>query len=143
MLVKLLFSTITLAIMALAGRRLVPDGVDAPWLSFGAAVVFSAACVLSMGFVIASIVPTARFAQPLGALVLYPMLGLSGLFVPVEALPPGLQLVARGLPFTYAVNLLRGIWHGESWASHASDVAVLALVFVLSAAVSARVFRWE
>ena len=142
-LVKLLFSTITLAIMALAGRRLVPDGVDAPWLSFGAAVVFSAACVLSMGFVIASIVPTARFAQPLGALVLYPMLGLSGLFVPVEALPPGLQLVARGLPFTYAVNLLRGIWHGESWASHASDVAVLALVFVLCAAVSARVFRWE
>ncbi len=142
-LVKLLFSTITLAIMALAGRRLVPDGVEAPWLSFGVAVIFSAACVLSMGFVIASIVPTARFAQPLGALVLYPMLGLSGLFVPVEALPPGLQLVARGLPFTYAVNLLRGIWHGESWASHAGDVGVLALVFVVSAAVSARVFRWE
>jgi ABC-2 type transport system permease protein len=142
-LVKLLFSTITLAIMALAGRRLVPDGVEAPWLSFGVAVIFSAACVLSMGFVIASIVPTARFAQPLGALVLYPMLGLSGLFVPVEALPPGLQLVGRGLPFTYAVNLLRGIWHGESWASHAGDVGVLALVFVVSAAVSARVFRWE
>lgn len=142
-LVKLLFSTLTLAIMALAGRRLVPDGVEAPWLSFGAAVVFSAACVLSLGFVIASVVPTARFAQPLGALVLYPMLGLSGLFVPVEALPPGLQLVARGLPFTYAVNLLRGIWHGHTWASHAGDVAVLALVFVVSAAVSARVFRWE
>lgn len=142
-LVKLLFSTITLVIMALAGRRLVPAGVDPPWLSFGAAVIFTAACVLSIGFVIASVVPTARFAQPLGALVLYPMLGLSGLFVPVEALPPGLQLVARGLPFTYAVNLLRGIWHGESWASHAGDVGVLALVFVLSAAVSARVFRWE
>lgn len=142
-LVKLLLSTATLVLLALAARRLVPAGVDAPWVSFGAAVVFSAACVLSIGFVIASVVPTARYAQPLGALILYPMLGLSGLFVPLDRLPAGLQPLARVLPFTYAVSLLRGIWHGESWESHAGDVVALALVFVVSVAVSARVFRWE
>lgn len=142
-LVKLLFSTITLVVMAALGRPFVPAGVDAPWLSFGAAVLFSLACLLSIGFVVASVVPTARFAQPLGALVLYPMLGLSGLFVPIEALPAGLQLLAKAQPFTYAVSLQRGIWHGESWASHAGDIGVLALVFALSVAVSARVFRWE
>lgn len=142
-LVKLFFSAITLALMAVLGRSFVPAGVDAPWLAFGVAVLFSLACVLSTGFVTAAVVPTARFAQPLGALVLYPMLGLSGLFVPVDALPAGLQLVARALPFTYAVSLQRGIWNGESWAGHASDIAVLALVFGLSVAVSARVFRWE
>lgn len=142
-LVKLLFSTVTLVLMALAGRRFVPAGVEAPWASFGVAVVYSVACVLSIGFVIASVVPTARFAQPLGALVLYPMLGLSGLFVPLDVLPPGLQQVARGLPFTPAVSLLRGIWRGDSWMSHAGDVAVLALVCVVSVALAGRVFRWE
>lgn len=142
-LVKLLFSALTLVAMALAGRRIVPAGLDAPWLAFGAAVLFSTACVLSLGFVLASLVPTARFAQPLGALVLYPMLGLSGLFVPLDALPPGLSTVAHALPLTYAVSLQRGIWRGESWGSHLGDIAVLALVFALALAISAKVFRWE
>ena len=142
-LVKLLFSAVTLAAMGLAGRRYFPVGADVSLLSFGVAVLFSTACILSLGFVIASVVPTARFAQPMGALVLYPMLGLSGLFMPLDVLPPALHAVARALPLTYAVSLLQGIWRGEGWIVHAGDVAVLALVFVVCAAVSARVFRWE
>jgi hypothetical protein len=47
------------------------------------------------------------------------------------------------LPFTYAVSLLRGVWHGEGWAGHAGDVAVLALLTLAFLAVSTRVFRWE
>ena len=142
-LVKLLFSAVTLALMAMVGRRYNPGSADAPLLSFGVAVLFSTACISSLGFVIASVVPTARFAQPIGALALYPMLALSGLFVPLDALPSAAQAVARVVPLTYAVSLLRGIWHGEGWISHAGDVAVLALVFVVCAAMSARVFRWE
>ena len=142
-LVKLLFSALTMAAMLLAGRSYFPGASGAPLVSFGLAVVFTTLSVLSVGFLIASVVPTARFAQPFGALVLYPMLALSGLFVPVDALPPGLQLVARALPLTYAVSLLRGIWRGESWLMHLDDVAVLALTFVVATAVSARVFRWE
>ncbi len=142
-LVKLLFSALTLAAMGLAGRRYLPVGVDVPLLSFGLAALFSTACILSLGFVIASVVPTARFAQPIGALLMYPMLGLSGVFMPLDALPPALHTVARALPLTYAVSLLQGIWRGDGWLQHAGDVAVLALVFVVCAAVSARVFRWE
>ena len=142
-LVKLLFSALTLAAMGLAGRRYLPVGVDVPLLSFGLAALFSTACILSLGFVIASVVPTARFAQPIGALLMYPMLALSGVFMPLDALPPALHTVARALPLTYAVSLLQGIWRGEGWVQHAGDVAVLVLVFVVCAAVSARVFRWE
>jgi len=98
---------------------------------------------VSMGFLIASMVPTARFAQPIGTLILYPMLGLSGLFAPIDALPPMLQTAARVLPLTYAVSLLRGIWRGEGWTAHAGDVAGLALVFLICTAISAKAFRWE
>ncbi len=87
-LAKLLFTAITLAGMVAAGRRYYPVDAQVPLVSFALAVLFTTACILSVGFLIASVVPTARFAQPAGALVLYPMLGLSGLFVPVDLLPP-------------------------------------------------------
>jgi ABC-type multidrug transport system permease subunit len=54
-------------------------------------------------------VPTARFAQRIGAAIPYPMIGLCGLFVPAKSMPPALQGVARVLPLTYAVSLLEGI----------------------------------
>lgn len=142
-LVKLVFTAVTLAAMALAGRRFYPIDPAVPLASFGVALLLSVLSIISMGFVIASVVPTARFAQPVGTLILYPMLGLSGLFTPIAALPPVLQTIARGLPLTYAVSLLRGIWQGDGWVRHAGDLAALGLVFVACTAISARIFRWE
>jgi ABC-2 type transport system permease protein len=142
-LVKLLFTAATLAAMILAGRRYYPVDADVPLASFTVALLFCTTSIVSLGFLVASVVPTARFAQPITTLIIYPMLGLSGLFVPVESLPPMLQTLARALPLTYAVSLLRGIWHGEGWSTHGGDVAVLTLMFVAFTAVSARVFRWE
>ena len=141
--VKLLLTAVTLLLMVLAGKRYYPIGIDVPLLSFTIALLISTWSILSIGFLIASIVPTARFSQPIGALILYPMVGLSGLFVPVESLPPKLQIVARVLPLTYAVSLLEGIWKGDAWSAHVRDVMVLALGFIVCTAVSAKVFRWE
>ena len=141
--VKLLFTAVTLGLTFLAGRRFFPAGAHMHLISFTCALLISTLSILSIGFLIASIVPTARFAQPIGALVLYPMLGVSGLFVPIAELPPALQSVSRFIPFTYAVNLMQGIWMGDSWLAHTGDLAALALVFVVCIALSAKVFRWE
>jgi ABC-2 type transport system permease protein len=142
-LVKVLFTAVTLAAMLLAGRRYYSVDAGVPLVSFTLALLFSTVSILSLGFLIASIVPTARFAQPIGTLIFYPMLGVSGLFVPVASLPPMLQAIARALPLTYAVSLLRGIWHGEGWSAHVGDVTVLSVMFLTFTAVSAKVFRWE
>jgi ABC-2 type transport system permease protein len=141
--VKLLLTAATLALMVLAGKRYYPTGVHVPFFSFTIALLISTWSILSIGFLIASIVPTARFAQPIGAVILYPMMAVSGLFVPIEALPPVLHAVARVLPLGYAVPLLQGIWNGDKWSAHAGDVAALAVVFVVCTALSAKVFRWE
>jgi ABC-2 type transport system permease protein len=106
-------------------------------------VLISAWSILSIGFLIASIVPTARFAQPIAVAILYPMVGLCGMFVPVQSMAPALQVLARVLPLTYAVSLLEGIRKGEAWSAHLGDVAALALVFAICTALSAKVFRWE
>jgi ABC-2 type transport system permease protein len=141
--VKLLLSAATLTLMFLCGRRYFPAGAHVPWISFTVALLISTWSILSIGFVIASIVPTARFAQPIGAIVLYPMFAFSGLFVPIAMLPPLLRAVARALPVTYAVSLLEGIWNGDSWLAHMGDVAALAVFFLIFTAISAKVFRWE
>jgi len=142
-LVKLLFTALSLMLMMFAGRRFYPVGMHVPAISFALALLLSTLSLLSIGFIIASVVPTARFAQPVGALIFYPLIALSGLFVPIEVFPPGFQVVARLLPMTYVVSLLRGILSGESWLSHLGDVGALVLAFVVFTAISSRVFRWE
>jgi ABC-2 type transport system permease protein len=88
-------------------------------------------------------VPTARFAQPIGAVILYPMIGLCGLFTPLASLPPVLHAIARLLPLTYAVALMQGIWNGDAWSAHIGDVAALVLIFAVCTALSSKVFRWQ
>jgi ABC-2 type transport system permease protein len=142
-LVKLFLAAVTLTLLMLAGKRYFPAGAGVPVFGFTLALLISTWSILSIGFLIASIVPTARFAQPIGAVILYPMIGISGLFIPVEALPPGLRLIARVTPLTYAVSLLQGIWKGETWWAHVDDVVALIVVFVVCTALSAKVFRWD
>ena len=141
--VKLLLTAATLALMVLAGKRYYPAGIHVPFFGFTMALLISTWSILSIGFLIASIVPTARFAQPIGAVIMYPMIAVSGLFVPVASLPPALQAVARVVPLTYSVSLLEGIWRGDAWSAHVSDVAALGVVFIVCTALSAKVFRWE
>jgi ABC-2 type transport system permease protein len=141
--VKLLLTAATLALTILLGKRYYPVGTDVPLVAFGLALIITTWSILSVGFVIASLVPTARFAQPVGAAILYPMLALSGLFVPFNAMSPALQKIASVLPLTYSVALLRGIWRGDAWSAHMGDIGALVLVFAVCTAVSARIFRWE
>jgi ABC-2 type transport system permease protein len=141
--VKLILTAATLVLMMLAGKRYYPAGVHAPLFSFTIALVISTCSILAIGFLIASIVPTARFAQPIGAVILYPMFAVSGLFVPVASLAPVAQVLSRMLPLTYAVRLLQGIWTGDAWSTHIGDLAALAAGFLVCTAVSAKVFRWE
>jgi ABC-2 type transport system permease protein len=142
-LVKLALTLASLALLVLAGKRYYPSNLGVPVFGFAMALLISTWSILSIGFLIASIVPTARFAQPIGAAILYPMLGICGLFVPLQSLPPALRAVARVVPLTYAVSLLQGIWKGEAWSAHIGDVLALIAVFAICTALSTKVFRWE
>ena len=142
-LVKLFLTALTMMLMLLAGKRYFAIGSQVPVASFGIALLISVLSILAIGFIVASIIPTARFAQPIGALIFYPMIGLSGLFVPTESLPPKLRAIARILPLTHSASLLQGMWAGDSWMMHRGDVLALTVVFVICIALTSRVFRWE
>ena len=98
---------------------------------------------LSLGFVIASLAPSARVAQTVGMVLAYPMMFLSGATIPLEVLPAGVQRIADFLPLTYVVRLMRGLWVGEPWSNLLPEVVVLTGMLVVCSAISARFFRWE
>lgn len=139
--VKLLLTAATIGVMIAVGRRYLPTGDGFPIVGFTVAVLLSTLSILSVGFVIASLVPTARFAQPVASLVFYPMMALS--LLPAQVMPWWLWAISRVLPLTFAVSLLRGIAAGNPWSAHFGDVAMLAVTCAVWTALSARVFRWE
>src|SRR5213079_1380448 len=61
-LVKLFFTGISLLLTVLAGRRFYPVPIHAHVAGFALAVVVTTVAILCMGFIIASMVSTARFA---------------------------------------------------------------------------------
>ncbi|MFQ5525843.1 MAG: ABC transporter permease [Thermoanaerobaculia bacterium] len=140
---KMLFTVATLVLLAAAGRRFYTGSPPASLLGFLVAVALVTLSVLSVGFVFASVISTARFAQPLASMLLYPLLGVSGLFFPLEILPGAWHTAARLSPLAHAVDLLRGTWSGLPWSDHWIAVAVLFGNFLLCSAVASKVFKWE
>ncbi|MCP4428109.1 MAG: ABC transporter permease [Chloroflexi bacterium] len=105
------------------------------------AVVFSGLSFLSVGFVLASLIPTATAAQAVGMALFFPMMFLSGAALPQQMLPEKLVAFSQYLPLTHVVNLLQDLWYGDGW--NLTAVLVLAGMMAAATAVSIRYFRWE
>jgi len=142
-LVKLFFTGLSLLLMVLAGRRFYPVTLHAHVPGFALAVAVTTVTILCMGFVVASWVGTARFAQLIGSVVFYPMLVVSGMFVPLSSMPRPLAVLGNVLPMAHAVALLRGAWVGTSWLVLLPHLGALALTTAICLALTTRVFRWE
>ena len=142
-LVKLVLTLTSFLLLVLAGRRAMPGALPENMVGFAGAVLLGTLGILGLGFLVASLVPTARFAQPLGAVVFYPMLALSGLFFPVARMPLGLRVVANALPTTHAVSLMRGTYEGATWSAQWGSVAALVAIFAVCLVLATRWFRWE
>ena len=107
------------------------------------AFILSTLSFFAIGFLLASLAPTARVANIVGMVLFYPNLFLSGAAMPKEMFPDGVLLVSRVLPLTYVVDLLQGLWFGDPWGDHLTEVAVLVGMLAVGVIVSAKTFRWE
>jgi ABC-2 type transport system permease protein len=112
-------------------------------LSVLIAVILSGLTMFAVGYLIAALAPTARAAQVIGMMVLYPMLFLSGATIPLEVMPKSVQGISDFLPLTYVVRLLRGLWFGEPWGSLMLETGLLIAILVACTAIAVRLFRWE
>jgi ABC-2 type transport system permease protein len=105
--------------------------------------VLASLSFFGIGFILAGSMPTARTAQIVAMVLLYPMLILSGAAWPRELMPATIQKTSAFLPLTYVVNLLSGLWIGETWSQHTTDVLVLVGFLIAGVLISIKTFRWE
>lgn len=132
-----------MAPLLLAGWLLYHVRFEGQPLNVFLAVLLGGTAMFSVGYVIASLAPSARAAQVIGMAIFYPMMFLSGAGMPLEILPASIRRIADFLPLTYVVKLLRGLWFGETWGQHLLETVVLVGILGVCTAVAARFFRWE
>jgi ABC-2 type transport system permease protein len=113
-------------------------------LLFAGLVILGALTFIALGYVIAAFARSEDSASQLTSILQFPLMFLSGIFFPLEAMPEVLRLVAVFLPLTYLGDALRQVMvDGIPFVPLWVDVVVLAAWMVGSFAVSARFFRWE
>lgn len=111
---------------------------------FTAALLVGAVSLLAVGFLVAALVPSARAANGV-AMVLYMLVMLiGGVFLPRFFLPE--FLVRMGDVTPPGVQLLLDSWSGTAESAglpHVAQLAAMAGIAVVAAALAAKLFRWE
>jgi ABC-2 type transport system permease protein len=113
-----------LVVLLLALLLLGLGGINWPLLIL--AMILSAAAFSAMGALVSVAVKEVFEAQTLANAFRFPMMFLGGVFVPVAAFPPGLQIVARLLPLTYSVEALDVALAGGPPLTAVVDLGILA-----------------
>jgi ABC-2 type transport system permease protein len=139
LLVNLSGAVLTVIVGWLVYQLAMPENI----LTVALALIVAALAFASLGYLIAALAPTTRIAQVVGMVLFFPMLFLSGVSLPREMFPHWMQQLSEFLPMTHAVDLLQGMWFGDSVGSHGVAWLVLLGMAVVSAGLGTRFFRWE
>ncbi len=141
--VYFIMTLLGIGVLVLVGKLAYNVRFNGSLFSVFGAVSLGAFAFFALGYVIAGLAPTARMAQIVGMVMFYPMMFLSGAAMPLEVLPEGVRNISRALPLTYVVTLVRGLWAGDGWGQHLTEVVVLVGILAAGLLISAKTFRWE
>jgi ABC-2 type transport system permease protein len=133
-----------LAIMQLGIGALV--GADFSRANWGAALVvllLSLVSLLSYGLFSVAFVVVFKRGDPINWFINSVAYVFSGVFFPIELLPPWLRVISYLLPFTYALRALRGaLMRGEGLAELWPDLLILGLFTAVLLPLSLWAFRY-
>lgn len=114
------------------------------YLEIGIFLVLSIITILGIGLAIGGWAKNERQAAPLGNIVVFPMLFLSGTFFPRFLMPDWLQTVSSYLPLTPVIDGVRMIvTEGKHLTQIGPQLGMMAIWIVVIYIIAFRVFRWE
>lgn len=121
-------------------------GVDFTGANYGAAfsgLILSLVAFASIGIIAASIIMVIKRGEAVTGLVSSVANLVGGVYYPVAILPDGLQLIAKLLPVTYALRVMRlALLADASWGEVAADLMVLVIFCVILVPISLLAFRF-
>jgi lipooligosaccharide transport system permease protein len=137
---SLLSGVAILAVIGLLG--LAGDAGPAHLLAVVAVVFLTGLCFSALGLIVTALAPSYDFFMYYFTLFVTPMGLLSGVFFPLDQMPPALQTLSAALPLTHSVALVRpllaGAWPAAA-ALHAGVLlAIAGVAFWLAVALARR-----
>jgi ABC-2 type transport system permease protein len=109
-----------------------------------ALALIGGALFISMGFAISGWAKSEEVAAPVANIIALPMMFLSGVFFPRDAMPQVLQTITDYLPLTYLAEAMRSVAiDGATLWSQWLNLIGLGVWLALSFLVAVWLFRWE
>ncbi|MCK5840615.1 MAG: ABC transporter permease [Candidatus Sabulitectum sp.] len=105
--------------------------------------LLSSASIAALGFIPASLAPTARSGAVIANILYFPMIFLSGAALPWFMLPDFLKDISLAFPLTHAIKLMQGVWLGGHFWDYPVHLMVLAGFILAGLFVSGKYFKWE
>lgn len=138
------FTTFRVLVYLLLGTLLF--GVSFSGANYAAASVGLILAIISfasIGIIAAAIIMVIKRGDAVTGMIASVATLVGGVYYPVAILPPGLQLLARLLPITYALRVMRqALLGGAAWAELAPDLFALAIFCVVLLPISLLLFRY-
>lgn len=130
-----------IAVLLLLGKLLYHTRIQGSAVSVCVSLVICVMTMFSMGFLFTAVGRDAKTTNLLCYLFYFVMLFLSGATIPDMLFPESVKNISRLLPMTYAVDLMQGVFAGDSLALHGTELLVLGALIAASAGVGAVCYR--
>lgn len=140
-LVNLIMTLIGISILLISGKLFYHIQIKGAFLSLCISMLLSIAAMFSMGFLFTAIGRDLKSTTLLCYLFYFIMLFLSGATMPDMLFPDTIKKFSVLLPMTYAVDLMQGIFAGDSLSLHGKELLVLGSLTVICTAVGAILYR--
>ncbi len=135
--VNLTMTLIGISILLTAGKLLYRIQIKGAFLSICISILFSITSMFSLGFLFTAIGRDLKSTTLLCYLFYFIMLFLSGATMPDMLFPDTIKKISDFLPMTYAVDLMQGVFVGDSLNLHGMELLILGAMTVICTAVGA------
>lgn len=144
MLSQAIIGMVSLAVMFAVAFVVFDLHVTGNYLEIAAFSILSIILILGIGLAIGGWARNERQAAPLGNIVVFPMMFLSGTFFPRFLMPEWLQTVSTFLPLTPVIDGIRLLTtEGKHFLDIGVQLGYMAVWMVIIYLIAFRVFRWE
>jgi ABC-2 type transport system permease protein len=136
-----LFGISVTAVLLLGLFFIFPLGITNPLLLF-ASIIVSSVAFSALGAFVSVSVKQVFEAQTLANFFRFPMIFLSGVFIPVSALHPALRPLAYVMPLTYSVDIMKASFgYAAEIMSPSASLTVLLAFTAVFLALSVRIMK--
>ena len=141
LLLHLIAAALVIGLILGAGAVFFDAALPSAPLPFVVAALLYSVAQLSIGLLIAGLVPTAKAASIVGNLLLFPSMFFAGVWTPGDLMPESIRWLRDVTPMGAGMTSMQDAWSGQ-WPGTVSLIA-LVVAIVACVAVASRFFRWE